>query len=43
MEGRHYSEAVPELAALIRRAMSEPVGRAGGEVTIKRGGHAAHA
>ena len=38
LEGRHYSEAVPELAALIRRAMSEPVGRAGGEVDVKRGG-----
>ena len=32
MEGRHYSESVPELAALIRRAISEPVGRASGEV-----------
>jgi two-component system nitrogen regulation sensor histidine kinase NtrY len=38
MESNHYSEAVPELAPLILRAMSEPVGRAGGEVTIKRGG-----
>jgi len=38
MESSHYSEAVPELAPLILRAMSEPVGRAGGEVTIKRGG-----
>ncbi|MEJ0025648.1 MAG: PAS domain-containing sensor histidine kinase [Rhizomicrobium sp.] len=37
LEGRHYSESVPELAALIRRAISEPVGRAGGEVTVKRG------
>jgi two-component system nitrogen regulation sensor histidine kinase NtrY len=37
VEGRHYSEAVPELAALIRRAISEPVGRASGEVTVKRG------
>ena len=36
MEGRHYSESMPELAALIRRAISEPVGRAGGEVIIKR-------
>src|SRR6185369_4800355 len=34
-----YSEAVPELAPLILRAMSEPVGRAGGEITIKRGGN----
>ena len=38
MEVSHYSEAVPELAPLILRAMSEPAGRAGGEVTIKRGG-----
>ena len=38
LETSHYSEAVPELAPLILRAMSEPVGRAGGEVTIKRGG-----
>ena len=37
LEERHYSESVPELAALIRRAISEPVGRAGGEVTVKRG------
>ena len=38
METSHYSQAVPELAPLILRAMSEPVGRAGGEVTIKRAG-----
>jgi len=38
LEGRHYSEVVPELAALIRKAMSEPVGRASGEVTVKRTG-----
>ena len=38
IETSHYSEAVPELAPLILRAMSEPAGRAGGEVTIKRGG-----
>ena len=38
MEGRHYSECVPELAALIRKAISEPVARAGGEVIIKRTG-----
>jgi two-component system nitrogen regulation sensor histidine kinase NtrY len=37
LEGRHYSESVPELAALIRRAISEPVGRAGGDVTVRRG------
>ncbi len=40
LETRHYSETVPELAALIRRAISEPVGRAGGEVIIKRSGQA---
>ena len=38
ISGRHYSESVPELAALIRRAISEPVGRASGEVAIKRAG-----
>ena len=38
LEGRHYSESVPELAGLIRRAISEPVGRASGEVSIKRDG-----
>ena len=38
LEGRHYAEAVPELAALIRRAIQEPAARAGGEVTLKRGG-----
>jgi len=38
LESSHYSEAVPELAPLILRAMSEPAGRAGGEVTIKRAG-----
>ncbi len=38
METSHYSEVVPELAPLILRAMSEPAGRSGGEVTIKRGG-----
>jgi len=38
MEGGHYSDAVPELAPLILRAMGEPAGRAGGEVTIKRAG-----
>ncbi len=38
MEGHHYAETVPELGALIRRAMQEPVGRAGGEVAVKRAG-----
>jgi two-component system nitrogen regulation sensor histidine kinase NtrY len=38
MEGGHYSESLPELAPMILRAMGEPAGRAGGEVTIKRGG-----
>jgi two-component system nitrogen regulation sensor histidine kinase NtrY len=38
VEGRHYSEAVPELAGLIRRAVQEPVGRASGEATVKRAG-----
>ncbi|HUO94258.1 MAG TPA: PAS domain-containing sensor histidine kinase [Rhizomicrobium sp.] len=35
---KHYSETVPELAGLIRRALQEPIGRAGGEATVKRGG-----
>lgn len=38
MEGAHYAEVIPELAGLVRRALGEPVGRAGGEVTLKRGG-----
>ncbi len=38
IEGRHYAEAVPELAGLIRRALQEPIGRASGEATVKRGG-----
>jgi len=37
IEGRDYAEAVPELAALIRRAITEPIGRSSGEVTVKRG------
>jgi two-component system nitrogen regulation sensor histidine kinase NtrY len=39
MEGQHYAEAVPELARLIRRAIQEPVGRASGEVIVKRAGN----
>jgi two-component system nitrogen regulation sensor histidine kinase NtrY len=35
--GRHYTETVPELSGLIRRALHEPIGRAGGEATVKRG------
>ena len=38
LEGQHYAGAVPELAALIRRAIQEPAARAGGEVTVKRAG-----
>ncbi len=38
IEGRHYTEAVPELAGLIRRALGEPVGRASGEASVKRAG-----
>jgi two-component system nitrogen regulation sensor histidine kinase NtrY len=37
LEGRHYSEVVPELSGLIRRALNEPIARASGEATIKRG------
>jgi len=36
IEGQHYSQAVPELGPLIRRAIQEPVRRAGGEATVKR-------
>ena len=39
METNHYADAVPELAPLILKAISEPAGRAGGEVTIKRAGN----
>ena len=39
LEGQHYAEAVPELAALIRRAIQEPIARASGEVSLKRGGN----
>jgi two-component system nitrogen regulation sensor histidine kinase NtrY len=38
VEGRHYSESVPELAGLIRRAMAEPLGRAAGQVDVRRNG-----
>jgi len=38
MEGSHYAQTMPELAALVRRAMDEPVGRASGEVQVRRGG-----
>ncbi|HJT11636.1 MAG TPA: PAS domain-containing sensor histidine kinase, partial [Dongiaceae bacterium] len=37
MEDSFYAASMPELAALIRRAMEEPVGRASGEVQVKRG------
>jgi two-component system nitrogen regulation sensor histidine kinase NtrY len=38
VEGHHYAEVAPEFAALIRRAVAEPTGRASGEVAIKRAG-----
>ncbi|HTT82779.1 MAG TPA: PAS domain-containing sensor histidine kinase [Rhizomicrobium sp.] len=38
LEGQHYAEAVPELSAIIRRALHEPVARAIGEATVKRSG-----
>ncbi len=37
-EGRHYSESIPELATLIRRAMIEPSGRAQGQLDVRRNG-----
>jgi two-component system nitrogen regulation sensor histidine kinase NtrY len=36
LEGHHYAQAVPEFADLIGRTISEPVGRASGEVSITR-------
>ncbi|HEY3778715.1 MAG TPA: PAS domain-containing sensor histidine kinase [Rhizomicrobium sp.] len=38
LEGRHYAEAVPELAGIVRRALNEPMTRASGEATLRRGG-----
>jgi two-component system nitrogen regulation sensor histidine kinase NtrY len=38
VEGRHYSESIPELAGLIRRAMVEPFGRAAGQLDVRRSG-----
>ncbi len=40
LEGQHYAEAVPELGALIRKAIQEPVGRSSGEAMVKRTGSA---
>ncbi len=37
-EGRHYSESIPELATLIRRAMIEASGRAQGQLDVRRNG-----
>src|SRR4029077_2366763 len=39
---RHYSDFIPELAGLIRRAIAEPSGRAGGEVDVRRDGPLRH-
>jgi len=36
IETRHYSECMPELAGLIRRAMNEPTARAAGQVDVRR-------
>ena len=36
LEGRHYSEVMPEFAGLIRHAMAENQGRAAGQVDLKR-------
>jgi two-component system nitrogen regulation sensor histidine kinase NtrY len=38
IEGHHYAQTAPEFAALIRRAIAEPGGRASGDVAIKRAG-----
>jgi two-component system nitrogen regulation sensor histidine kinase NtrY len=42
IEGRHYSECIPELAALIRRAITEPTARAAGQVDVRRDGALRH-
>ena len=42
IEGRHYSECIPELAALIRRAISEPTARAAGQVDVRHDGALRH-
>jgi two-component system nitrogen regulation sensor histidine kinase NtrY len=42
VEGHHYSQLVPELAGLIRRAMTEPSGRAAGQVDLRREGALRH-
>jgi two-component system nitrogen regulation sensor histidine kinase NtrY len=42
VERRHYSEIMPEMAALIRRAMTEHSGRASGEIDIRRAGAQRH-
>jgi two-component system nitrogen regulation sensor histidine kinase NtrY len=41
-EGRHYSESIPELAGLIRRGMTDPSGRASGQVDVRRNGALRH-
>ncbi|MGH6890491.1 MAG: ATP-binding protein [Rhizomicrobium sp.] len=38
LEGRHYAEAMPELAGIVRRALHEPMARSSGEATLRRGG-----
>ncbi len=42
IEGRHYSESVPELAGLIRRAMREAGGRIAGQIDVKRDDRVRH-
>ena len=42
IEGRHYSECIPELAGLIRRAITEPTARAAGQVDVRRDGALRH-
>jgi two-component system, NtrC family, nitrogen regulation sensor histidine kinase NtrY len=41
-EGCHYTESMPELAGLIRRAMQDPLARSAGEVDIRRAGALRH-
>ncbi len=42
IESRHYSECIPELAGLIRRAMNEAAARAAGQVDVRRDGSLRH-
>jgi two-component system nitrogen regulation sensor histidine kinase NtrY len=42
VEGRHYSESMPELAGLIRRAITEEAPKTAGQVDVRRRGALRH-